>query len=50
MPALAHRTIVKTAATVRDVDAALIIRELLDSVPVETRDEASRSDPSSGPA
>jgi MoxR-like ATPase len=37
VPALAHRTIVKTAATVRDVDAALIVRELLDSVPVETR-------------
>ncbi|CAN5730814.1 MoxR family ATPase [soil metagenome] len=37
VPALAHRTIVKTAATVRDVDAELIIRELLDSVPVETR-------------
>ena len=35
--ALAHRTIVKTAATVRDVDAELIIRELLDSVPVEAR-------------
>jgi len=37
VPALAHRTIVKTAATVRDVDAALIVRELLDSVPVESR-------------
>jgi MoxR-like ATPase len=35
IPALAHRTIVKTAATVRDVDSTLIIRELLDSVPVE---------------
>jgi MoxR-like ATPase len=37
VPALAHRTIVKTAATVRDVDAALIVRELLDTVPVESR-------------
>jgi MoxR-like ATPase len=37
VPALAHRTIVKTAATVRDVDAALIVRELLDTVPVEGR-------------
>jgi MoxR-like ATPase len=37
VPALAHRTIVKTAATVRDVDSALIVRELLDSVPVEAR-------------
>jgi MoxR-like ATPase len=35
IPALAHRTIVKTAATVRDVDSTLIIRELLDSVAVE---------------
>jgi MoxR-like ATPase len=42
VPALAHRTIVKTAATVRDVDSALIIRELLDSVPVEIR--GARSD------
>ncbi len=37
VPALAHRTIVKTAATVRDVDSTLIVRELLDSVPVEMR-------------
>jgi MoxR-like ATPase len=37
VPALAHRTIIKTAATVRDVDAGLIVRELLDTVPVETR-------------
>jgi MoxR-like ATPase len=37
VPALAHRTIVKTAATVRDVDAGLIVRELLDSVPVESK-------------
>jgi hypothetical protein len=37
VPALAHRLIVKTAATVRDVDSVLIVRELLDSVPVELR-------------
>jgi MoxR-like ATPase len=37
VPALAHRTIIKTAATVRDVDAGQIVRELLDTVPVETR-------------
>jgi MoxR-like ATPase len=36
VPALAHRMIVKTAATVRDVDAGLIVRELLNSVPVES--------------
>ena len=49
VPALAHRTIVKTAATVRDVDSTLIIRELLDSVPVEMR--GARTDrPASGPS
>ena len=37
VPALAHRLIVKTAATVRDVDSVLIVRELLESVPVEVR-------------
>src|SRR6188474_1796048 len=37
VPALAHRLIVKTAATVRDVDAVLIVRELLESVPIEVR-------------
>ena len=37
VPALAHRVIIKTAATVRDVDAGLIVRELLDTVPVESR-------------
>ncbi len=35
VPALAHRLIVKTAATVRDVDAAALLTELLDSIPVE---------------
>jgi MoxR-like ATPase len=33
--ALAHRLIVKTAATVRDVDAGFIVRELLETVPIE---------------
>ena len=41
VPALAHRLIVKTAATVRDIDAVLIVRELLESVPVETRSAQS---------
>jgi MoxR-like ATPase len=36
-PALAHRLIVRTAATIRDVDPAAIVREILDSVPVEGR-------------
>ena len=39
--ALAHRLIVKTAATVRDVDAVLVVRELLDTVPVESRSSAA---------
>ncbi len=42
VPALAHRLIIKTAATVRDVDAGLIVRELLDSVPVEGRAQSER--------
>ncbi len=37
-PALAHRLIVKTSATIRDVDAATIVAELLASVPVEVRE------------
>ncbi|MDP8905180.1 MAG: MoxR family ATPase [Chloroflexota bacterium] len=48
VPALAHRLIIKTAATVRDVDAALLVRELLESVPVETaqaQDERRRIRP-----
>jgi MoxR-like ATPase len=35
VPALAHRLIIKTAATVRDVDSGVIVRELLDAVAVE---------------
>jgi MoxR-like ATPase len=36
VPALAHRLIIKTAATVRDIDAAVLVRELLESVAVDT--------------
>ena len=36
-PALAHRLIVRTAATIRDVAAGAIVRELLDVVPIEGR-------------
>jgi len=36
-PALAHRLIVRTSATIRDVAAAAIVRELLDVVPVDGR-------------
>jgi MoxR-like ATPase len=34
-PALAHRLIIKTSSTIHDVNAAQVVRELLDSVPVE---------------
>jgi MoxR-like ATPase len=34
-PALAHRLIIKTSSTIHDVGAAQVVRELLDSVPVE---------------
>jgi MoxR-like ATPase len=34
-PALAHRLIIKTAATIRDVDPGAIVRELLASTPIE---------------
>ena len=34
-PALAHRLIMRTAATIRDVEQGTIVRELLESVPIE---------------
>ena len=34
-PAIAHRLIMRTAATIRDVEQATIVRELLESVPIE---------------
>jgi MoxR-like ATPase len=36
-PALAHRLIIRTAASIRDVDAGGIIREILGSIPIEPR-------------
>jgi MoxR-like ATPase len=36
VPALAHRVIVKTAATVRDVNSERIVHEMLETVPVES--------------
>jgi MoxR-like ATPase len=42
-PALAHRLIVRTAATIRDVAAGAIVRELLDVVPVDGRSLAPGS-------
>jgi len=35
-PALAHRVIIKTSSSIREVDAETVIRELLDFVPVDT--------------
>ena len=35
-PALAHRVIIKTASTIHDVSSAHVVRELLDSTPIET--------------
>jgi MoxR-like ATPase len=35
-PALAHRLIMRTAATIRDVEQGTIVRELLESVPIES--------------
>jgi len=35
-PALAHRLIIRTAATIRDVDPAAIVQELLATAPIET--------------
>jgi MoxR-like ATPase len=40
-PALAHRLIIKTSASIREVDAEAVIRELLETVPVDTPSRAS---------
>jgi MoxR-like ATPase len=44
VPALAHRVIIKTSATVRDIDGAALVREVLESVPVD----APAGEPSTG--
>ncbi len=36
-PALAHRLIIKTSASIRDVDPGALVRELLSSIPIESR-------------
>jgi MoxR-like ATPase len=36
-PALAHRLIIKTSASIRDVDPGALVRELLGSIPIESR-------------
>jgi MoxR-like ATPase len=48
-PALAHRLIVKTAATVRDVSAERIVGEIIETVPIESaKQRAERSSVPSG--
>jgi hypothetical protein len=34
-PALAHRLIIKTSSSIHDVNQGQVVRELLDSVPIE---------------
>jgi MoxR-like ATPase len=34
-PALAHRLIIKTSSSIHDVQAGSVVRELLDSIPIE---------------
>ena len=40
--ALAHRVIVKTSSTIRDIEAGQVVREVVDSVPVGIERPASR--------
>ena len=42
-PAMAHRLIMRTAATIRDVEQGTIVRELLESVPIEATAGQDRS-------
>ena len=48
-PALSHRLIIKTAATIRDVEAGATVRELLETVPIESQ-PAGADRPSVRPA
>jgi MoxR-like ATPase len=41
-PALAHRVIVKTSSTIRDIEAGQVVREVVDSVPVGIERPVSR--------
>jgi MoxR-like ATPase len=42
-PAIAHRLIMRTAATIRDVEQGTIVQELLESVPIESTAGQDRS-------
>ncbi len=44
-PALAHRVIIKTSSSIHDVQAGQVIRELLDTVPVEAPSAARPGGP-----
>jgi MoxR-like ATPase len=36
VPALAHRLIIKTSSSIREVDASAVVKEILEGVPVDT--------------
>jgi MoxR-like ATPase len=44
-PALAHRLIIKTSATIHDVTAGSVVRELLATTPIDAPAAASGSAP-----
>jgi len=48
--ALAHRVIIKTASTIHDVSSAHVVRELLDSTPIETARRAAGSPRETSPS
>ena len=48
--ALAHRVIIKTASTIHDVSSAHVVRELLDSTPIETVRRAAGSPRETSPS
>ena len=47
-PALAHRLIIKTSSSIHDVQATQVVRELLDTIPVDA--PRGTSGPATGPA
>ena len=52
-PALAHRVIIKTSSSIHDIDAAHVVRELVDSTPIEAARQAGgprevRASPAAG--
>ena len=44
-PALAHRLIIKTSSSIHDVQAGQVVRELLESIPVEAPQGGMRPNP-----